>query len=104
MLPGWRLMGRKAHQLRSAWVMTIPAGLVVGAATVADVSVGQGAPILIHLARSSICRCDSFFLGGICKSGSRYFTALIRRESSGLPGRITTPNSPPRIAADFESR
>src|SRR4051812_5735334 len=83
------LIGRNAHQLRSASVMTMPAGLVVGAAATDAASAGQGAPILIHLVRSSICRWESFFLGGIWRSASVYRTALMRRESSGLLGMMT---------------
>src|SRR5438105_9099415 len=97
-------MGRKAHQFLSASVMTMAEGLVVGCAAMVTTLLGKGAPIFTHSMRSSICFWDNFFFGGIDKSGSRYLTALTSSDSSGLPGTMTTPSSPPRMAADLESR
>src|SRR5688572_21736066 len=47
---------------------------------------GSGAPILTHCSRSPISNAESFFFGGMVRSGFLCRTAWISRLDSGKPG------------------
>ena len=65
---------------------------------------GSGAPIFTQYFSASISASESLYFGGIWRSGSAWPIALMRRLFSGLPGSITSPESPPSIQPASVSR